>query len=155
MHIRGKKILCLCLIALNVAFIWGNSLMDGAHSAALSRWVQELLSGFLPELVPGTGEQGHGILRKLAHFSEFFLLGCLLRWLFTMYPLSRAACIFLPVCVGALIAGVDEIIQIFVPERGPALLDVGIDTLGVILSVVLISVISFVKNNKHMEETQQ
>ena len=152
---QKKKLLCFSLIALNLAFIWGNSLMDGAHSAALSHWVQSLLSGIFPDVIPETGAQGHGLLRKLAHFSEFFALGGLLFWLSGMYPVSRWARIYVPICVGALCAGVDEIIQIFVPERGPALLDVGIDTLGVTLSVVLLSLISFLKNKKYMEETKQ
>jgi len=77
-HIR----LCVALLALNLAFIWGNSLLPGEVSGALSDWVKELLAAIFPGA--GMESSGGGLLRKLAHFLEFASLGLLLGWLAAM-----------------------------------------------------------------------
>ncbi len=126
--------LCTVLIVLNLLFIWGNSLMPGSVSSAISGWVRDLLSTIFPGM--GNDQQGHGLLRKIAHFSEFCMLGILLRWLYSMLLCRNAAVLGL-VC-GLLAACVDEGIQLFVPGRNPSLIDVGIDTAGVLLGIVLL-----------------
>lgn len=132
MH-KGKQIrICGILIALNLIFIWGNSLLPGELSGALSDWVKELLSRLLP--VGGIGPSGGGLLRKLAHFAEFALLGLLLTRFFRL--LGKKYWYALP--WGVLAAAIDETIQIFVPGRGPGLRDVGIDTCGVLTGMVLL-----------------
>jgi len=119
-------------------------------SGALSSWVKDVLTRIFPELNAGGGDRGHAMVRKLAHFSEFALLGLLLRWLFAMLQ----TCIFpqlgIPLLAGFLVACVDEIIQGFVPGRNPSFLDVGIDTAGVALGVVLLTLIhkQIIKSNK-------
>ena len=128
----GRLRLCAVLIALNLAFIWGNSLLPGEVSGALSDWVRALLAAIWPGEGPVTS--GGGLLRKIAHFSEFALLGGLLSWLFSMlrrHPGWAFLCGFLTACV-------DETIQRFVPDRGPSLFDVGIDTCGVATGMLLI-----------------
>ena len=124
--------LCTALILLNLTFIWGNSLLPGELSGAFSDWVKELLSGLLPWMGPGSG--GTGLLRKLAHFTEFAMLGMLLRWFWGMLQkgaLPALGCGFLAACL-------DETIQRFVPDRGPSLRDVGIDTCGVAVGILLL-----------------
>lgn len=124
--------LCAALVAVNLAFIWGNSLLPGSVSGAFSDWVKELLSMLLPWM--GSGGGGTGLLRKLAHFSEFALLGALLSWLAGMLEKNR----LLPLVWGFLAACADETIQRFVPDRGPSLRDVGIDTCGVAAGILLL-----------------
>ena len=134
--IRSRKRLtvCLCLLCLNLCFIWGNSLLPGELSGAVSHWLQRLLAAlFSSQAEP---ETGHGLLRKLAHLTEFACLGLLFCWLFGMllqkrWPLWSLLC-------GTATAAIDETIQLFVPGRGPAIKDVGIDTLGVCLGIVII-----------------
>lgn len=121
--------LCTTLPVCNLLFIWGNSLMSAEISARISGWVRQLLS-FMMEPGTGGGENGDGILRKLAHFAEFAGLGLWLGWLFAMLTGSRKG--FLPALGCGFAAGcIDECIQIFVPGRAPAVRDVLIDTLGV------------------------
>ena len=74
--------ICKVLIALNLCFIWGNSLMPGEVSQAISDWVKNLLFG--PPSSLQAQETGSGIIRKLAHFTEFAALGMTLGWLFGM-----------------------------------------------------------------------
>ena len=69
-----KKRILSILILRNLALIWGNSMLTGISSEAVSGGVLALLGRFLPVLLT---EAGHTLLRKAAHFSEFALLGLL------------------------------------------------------------------------------
>ena len=144
--------LCITLLALNLLFIWGNSLMPGNLSAAFSGWVKNLLAAIFP-FGSGDPNAGHGLLRKLAHFTEFCLLGLCLTWLVSMLgkrPWVSLLCGFLVACT-------DEFIQCFVPDRGPGIKDVLIDTAGVFLGTALLMAgyALYKKNKKHLEETKQ
>lgn len=132
MNRTNTKNLLTALIALNLALIWGNSLMTGDDSGNLSGAVLEWLSGFLPIL--GT-EAGHHFLRKAAHFSEFCLLGTLVsaRRLAGEGEFRLAKTGF-----GLAVACIDETIQIFVPGRASSLVDVWIDTAGFVTGTVLV-----------------
>jgi VanZ family protein len=46
------------------------------------------------------------------------------------------------------VACIDETIQMFVPGRGPGLLDVGIDSCGVLMGMLLLNTAYFLKR-KH------
>ena len=143
-----KKRLCLTLIILNIAFIWGNSALPGEISGAISGWLRQLLLGAAPD-GPDTG---HGILRKLAHFTEFACLGLLLCWLWSMLHAKKWQ--LWGLLCGICAAAIDETIQCFVPDRGPAIKDVGIDTLGVCLGIVIIYIIRKQKQSKYLEENK-
>ena len=128
--------LCIALLCLNIAFIWGNSLLPGEISRSVSDWVRSVLLGF-GNRPDDQMQGGHGLLRKLAHFSEFCSLGLLLSWLTRMLRTSPADYLRLPLLVGVLCACADEMIQYFVPDRAPGILDVGIDALGLCLGIGL------------------
>ena len=121
--------LCLVLIALNLAFIWGNSLLPGELSGALSDWLGRLLGmgGDMPQ-------EGTGLLRKLAHFTEFACLGFLLTWLAKLKGERGFHLFALALLGGLLTACIDESIQLITPDRGSSLVDVWIDTSGVALA---------------------
>ena len=128
---KKRTRLCILLILLNLAFIWGNSMLPGELSGALSDWVKRLLC-----LGQGDPDQGTGLLRKLAHFSEFASLGFLLCWLAYLKG-ERGFHIFALALLGGLLAAcIDESIQMLTPERGPGLVDVWIDTSGAALAAL-------------------
>ena len=129
---KNRLRLCIALLTLNLTFIWGNSLLPGEVSAAFSDWVKGLLSYLLPGGMASGG--GGGLLRKVAHFTEFAALGMCLKWLLSMLEKKAWTGIFW----GGLAACVDETIQIFVPGRGPGIKDVGIDVLGVCTGIFLL-----------------
>lgn len=133
--IRSEKRLRLCgwLTACILIFIWGNSLLPGEVSMVFSDWVKALLSALFPGDGIGTG-QGSGLLRKIAHFTEFAALGVTLGWLFGM--LGRKP--YVPFLCGMAAAFVDEAIQLFVPARSAALWDVAIDSSGVLTGLILL-----------------
>ena len=125
--------ICTALLILNIAIIWGNSLLPGSISGAISGWVRDLLAGIFPSDSPKP-DTGHGLIRKLAHFTEFSFLGALLTWLLAMAQKPKA----LALPCGFLVASVDETIQRFVPDRGPSIRDVCIDSCGVLTGIVLL-----------------
>ncbi len=71
------------------------------------------------------------VLRKLAHFAEFAVLGALL-----MRALDR---LWLAVAIGSLYAITDELHQAFVDGRVASPVDWTIDTAGVLAGVLLYS----------------
>ena len=113
-------------------FIWGNSLLPGEVSGAFSEWVKSILAWLLP-VGPDDGSGG-GLLRKIAHFSEFTALGIWLAWLHGMLQKGRIQ----PFLWGVLAAAIDETIQRFVPDRGPSIRDVCIDSAGVLTGIILL-----------------
>ena len=134
MERTDKKIrICTALLVINVLFIWGNSLLPGSVSGAISHFVRDILAFLFPG-TPSDPDSGHGLLRKLAHFTEFACLGVLFAWLLGML---RKPVLFALPC-GFLVACVDETIQRFVPDRGPAFKDVLIDTSGALLGIGLL-----------------
>ena len=147
-NIRLK--ICIFLLICNLAFIWGNSLLPAELSQAFSDWVKGTLFGMVSE--GDSGEAGSTLVRKLAHFTEFAALGMLLRWLFGMLGrtgIPAFAC-------GAAAACIDETIQMFVPERGPGILDVLLDCSGVLAGMLLLHLghtyIQKKTNYNHSEE---
>ena len=148
---RKRLALCLSLLTANIIFIWGNSLLPGEISGAISDFVRDILQAILDLIFgaqPDKPSGGGGLLRKLAHFTEFTCLGMCLCWLFGMLKEKAYQRHLFPLLAGFSVACIDETIQIFVPLRGPAVKDVGIDTAGVILGIVLITLIYKHKNKK-------
>lgn len=126
--------LCIALLVMNLVFIWGNSLLPGELSAAFSDWIREILTKLLPNLE--VGRKGTGLLRKIAHFTEFCTLGMCLGWLAGMLARPQGWAL----AGGVLAACIDETIQVFVPDRGPSLFDVGIDSCGVLTGIALLQI---------------
>lgn len=124
--------LCTALLICNLVFIWGNSLLPGEVSGAFSDWVKSLLANLFPA---GPEEDtGGGLLRKVAHFTEFTALGMCLAWLHGMLQKGKLR----PFLWGVLAASLDETIQRFVPDRGPSVKDVCIDSAGVLTGIILL-----------------
>ena len=125
--------LCVTLILCCLVFIWGNSLLPGSVSGAISDFFKRILQGLFEQGESDSSGMLGFLVRKTAHFTEFTALGLSLCWLFGM--LKKGS--LLPVLCGGLAACVDETIQAFVPGRGPSVRDVCIDTSGVLLGVIL------------------
>ena len=150
--IRSDKRLKLCkalLIALLV-FIWGNSLLPGEVSGAFSDWVKSVLERILP--AGPENQTSGGLLRKIAHFTEFTALGMTLGWLSGMLKKKP----YWPALLGVAVACVDETIQRFVPDRGPSVRDVVIDSSGVLTGLILLylghTYCKYRKTNDPMED---
>ena len=135
-----KKRILDILILLNLALIWGNSMLTGLSSEAVSGGILALLGRFLPVLLT---EAGHTLLRKAAHFSEFALLGLLYCG---RHRLVKGEAPVHLMGFGLAVACIDETIQIFTPGRASSLIDVWIDASGFALGLLLIVIFHTITN---------
>lgn len=116
-------------------FIWSNSAMSGTDSSGMSDKVIVLLErlfGPVTNLPKVTW-----FIRKLAHMSEFALLGFCLGWFWYLWQKPGKETFSLPLLCGLMTACVDETIQIFSPGRNSSLRDVWIDMSGFFLAFLL------------------
>ena len=132
-----RMILCALLLCFTLAFIWGNSMTNGTDSGAMSGRIMAWINASL-HLNEAGAQLLHLVIRKMAHFTEFACLGTLLTWLFSMMGEKKGHLVCMPLLCGLLAACVDETIQVFVPDRGPGLIDVWIDTAGVIAGIAVL-----------------
>ena len=111
-------------------FIWGQSLLPQSLSAEESGWFTTHIINPLLGLFGLSAD--NGLVRKLAHVSEYAALSFLLALLFRgsvkrLFPLGFSA------------AFLDESIQIL-SNRGAMIQDVWIDLLGVLLGYIVTAV---------------
>ena len=153
----------LCIAA--IAFIFSNSLQTGEESGAQSSFVtnavQKIFRVFAPNswIATATGEayeRLHGVIRTIAHFSEFALLGALLTWCWRSY--TKDMLFFLiPACLVVLVPIVDECLQTLSAGRVAAISDVFTDTLGGVCGCVfagLTLLIAFAIKRRKKADTQ-
>ena len=135
---RAALYWALSLLVLCAIFIFGAQ--SGEASGALSRKIVEFLRRVLPFLGNDV-ETIHFVVRKLAHFSIFFLLSVFLlaasKHTFRNY---RKASLWVLVTILAL-AAANEIEQNFAEGRGPAVTDVLIDFSGALLGAIALKVL--------------
>ena len=122
------------LCALWLAVIIGHSLMPADLSNAESGGLLARLIALFPFLT-------ERLLRKLAHFSEFAVLGFLLAQCFRV-RVAR------PLLAGLLCALGDETVQLFIPGRSGQIHDVWIDFAGVALAAALVYFLRFLRVRK-------
>ena len=142
---RFHRLFVWLLIAVLV-FIWGNSLLPASVSGAISGWLHELLAALLPG--EGNPSGGDGLLRKLAHFTEFALLGIVLFRLIQNREDKTPVAWLLSMGCGFFAACVDELLQHFSPGRAPRFGDVCIDTAGVLTGTLLYLAAHFICKSK-------
>ena len=77
-------------------------------------------------------------VRKAAHMTEYCLLAIAISFPLYVYGVRGIWLILLAgaICVG--FAGLDEYHQSFVADRGPSVRDVGIDSIGVTIGILLV-----------------
>jgi len=76
-------------------------------------------------------DQIENIIRKIAHFSIYSLVGILLMALLSTYNISENNKIFYTIIIGMIYAMSDEFHQIFISGRSGQVSDIILDTLGV------------------------
>ena len=127
--IAFRVIFTIALIAC-IAFIFRNSLQEGAFSSARSQAVMRALNHLLDNV--GLGPLSEHTVRKLAHFAEFTLEGFLLMLCLRVYTCLFFRHVSWTLLGGMTTAMMDETIQRFIPGRSSQVTDVWIDMGGVV-----------------------
>lgn len=134
----------LCLI---VFFIWDNSLQNGGTSDGFSlifaKWIAPIANklGFY-----GNIWALNRIIRKLAHLTEFTILGGVLYVVLRRY--IEYGTVVKTIGVGIVIASLDEFIQLFSLGRSSQLSDVLIDTIGIIIGILVVKLAYYISHDK-------
>ena len=137
-----------------IGFIFIHSLMNADDSAQESGSLLLFINGILKSLGTGIVLTDH-MIRKAAHFTEFFTLGTLL--VFTVYTYTKKTylLIILPLFIGVSTACLDEFIQTFAVGRSGQLSDVLLDSAGTASAVFIIAVImTIIRNHQKKRETE-
>lgn len=149
---RSRTVLALLFVldALWIFFIISRSLKPADASLAESDRILALVRRILPFMTSF-------LIRKLGHFTEFFLLGVLLfltaRQWERAFPGAadgrrRALRFLLPALAGLLVAAADEGVQLGVEGRSGELRDVLIDFSGVLLALLIGTAVRYLKEKK-------
>ena len=142
-NIFSKRTIYLLLTLLWVAVIFSFSLQPATTSSEVSRgvgeWLVETFAPFLSERLEAMPVEQleflHTLLRKAGHFSEFFVLGILAMLSVLQTKVRYRLLSALSFC--ALVAAVDETIQLFVSGRSGQVTDVVLDSVGALCGIVV------------------
>ena len=138
---RGRTIIIFIawsLVLLWMGVIYGLSAQVAVESNALSHGVTEIVVETVQAVVPSVElsvDTLNHLVRKNAHLFAYLVLGMLVSHAFARNGLhgSENAKYTIRICV--LYALSDEVHQMMVPGRGPAFMDVMIDSLGVCIGL--------------------
>ena len=131
----SKNKISLLLVILWMIFIFVMSSFDASSSSNQSNFIVDIITGIINIKDIGLLSL---IIRKLAHFIEYFILGILVINFITRYDKKIIIAILL--CI--IYATSDEIHQIFVPGRSCQITDIMIDSLGSIMGIYLCKLIT-------------
>lgn len=147
-----KKKSCWILVGLMVIFIFSNSAASASTSNGMSltvsEWVRPVLNtvGLHPET-----DFLNFVIRKLAHFSEYALLGVLIGLAYRLQPWSwmKGKVALLPFFI---IPVLDENLQRFSSGRSCELRDVLIDSAGMAVGMMLVIALLMMLSNRKKQE---
>lgn len=126
-----KKNYKLLLLIIWMIFIFIMSSFDGNASSSQSNFIVNIIMHITnienKELISL-------IVRKMAHFTEYFILGILAY----NYFKSKNKSVLLPLILCIIYAISDELHQIFTPDRVFQLTDILIDSSGSILGIYIL-----------------
>lgn len=127
-----KKQLSIILVLIWMIIIFIMSSFNATDSANQSNFIVNIISNILNiENVRLLSL----IIRKLAHFTEYLILGTLVINMFTKNNAKKTYLLSILLCIIYAIS--DEIHQIFVPGRACQLKDILIDSVGSITGIYL------------------
>lgn len=146
LNIKKYKHLILWIptVAVMIIIFYFSSRTAG-ESHNQSSWVAELISGLFN--VDGKLlSVVIAIVRRLAHFSEFLLLGITVVFALRGYKIKKIKMIFLGALICLIYAISDEIHQSFVPGRAAQLSDIAVDFSGSLFGIGLTMILFKIKN---------
>ena len=112
---------------------------DVFSSSQTSRIIIPILTFFFPGLSPDQLDLWHGVIRKLAHITEYFILALLTYRSVRYDETDPAQAKLRTMTFIVLAASLDEIHQRFTAFRTPSPVDVGYDCLGAVWALWLIT----------------
>lgn len=148
-----KRVLFFIMLAITFYMIFSFSAQDAELSGSLSRNVTEFIVKIISKIKTmdvtmqfNLIEKLHPIIRKFAHFSIYTIVGFSVMGFMCTFDMKNIFKLLISFGVGIIYAISDEIHQYYIPGRCASIMDVCIDTLGVLTGIfILITLIVFVE----------
>lgn len=149
--LMAARIILTILTAAAVAAIFWNSSRSAVQSTEQSSPLTGWLNRFFLSLpIPFTITET--LVRKLAHFSEYAVLGALLTATVYLYAQKRGRALLYALPTGALIAVCDELIQLFPAGRSCEVRDMVIDLCGILVAALIVTLIISILEKRRIKK---
>ena len=143
-----KRVLFLILLAIAFSVIYNFSAQNGEMSGSLSQKVTEFIVKIVSKVKTMDSvtklhwiEKLHPIIRKLAHFGVYTVVGFSIMGFMCTFDIRNIFKVLISFGVGATYAISDEVHQYFIPGRSARVLDVCIDSAGVLTGIFILVII--------------
>lgn len=143
-----KRVLFLILLAIAFYVIYNFSAQNGEMSGSLSQKVTEFIVKIVSKIkTMDTAtrlhwiEKLHPIVRKLAHFGVYTVVGFSIMGFMCTFDIRNIFKVLISFVVGVIYAISDEFHQYFIPGRSARVLDVCIDSFGVLTGIFILVII--------------
>lgn len=134
----NQSVFWTLVVILYTGFIFHNSLTPAAESSRQSGGVLAAVLVAADRFGIEAGWITEHFIRKMAHYSEYTLLGIFLAIAVRQYALIPAVERLTECCLGFLIPFTDETIQLFVEGRSGQVSDVWLDMAGVLTGLAAV-----------------
>ena len=145
------RIILIILLFITFARIFSFSNQNGVQSSGVSRKVTKILTNNIKKVQARSKEEkeifmnnAEKIIRKLAHFSIYTVVGFLMMALMSTYNAKTIIRVSISFGIGVIYAISDEIHQYFIPGRSGRVFDVIIDSFGVLTGICIIMIILYI-----------
>lgn len=160
MKINILRVILIILLIGMFYIIFGFSSQDGEESSGISRKITEKITKNVKSIQEKPANEKEEIIykiekviRKIAHFSIYTVVGMLLMSLMSTYNLGNKKRTIISLVLGIIYASLDEFHQLFTPGRSAQITDVIIDSMGVMLGILLVMLV--IKIYKILHKTEQ
>ena len=139
-----KRIIFLIMLTMTFFVIFNFSAQGGEESGSLSQKVTAFIVKILSK-VKNMDEnlklhyimKLEPIVRKLAHFAIYTVVGFSVMGFFCTFDIKNKYKLLWSIFIGIAYAASDEFHQSFTPGRSPKLLDIAIDSTGVLVGIFI------------------
>lgn len=146
---KTARILWLVGFVAWLCVIWGHSLMPAEQSSSESARALVVFQPLFDFVGITDPDFATFLVRKLAHFSEYAMLGVLSTGMMRAWVADDALAYRLCAIPWILVPCIDEVIQLFVPGRDGRITDVVIDMAGGMLGMLIANAVVR-KRNKNV-----
>ena len=145
MKINILRMILILLLILTFVIIFDFSNQSSEKSSESSGKIAEIITNNIKPIRERTQIEREkiilrveSVIRKIAHFSIYTIVGVLLMSLVSTYKIDELSRISISLICGIIYATSDEIHQVFIPGRSGQISDVILDSMGVALGIFLI-----------------
>lgn len=135
-----KRIIYLILVIIWMIVVFRFSNQNGTKSQGssdiITNKIVEISDDYFALDIKSSEDTISFVVRKLAHFSIYFLGGILIYNFINTFSINKKYIIIFSIVLGVVYACTDELHQLFIDGRSAQMMDVFIDSCGVVLAAV-------------------